>query len=265
MPDRGDGSADGARAGFRVDVDAGIATVTLDRPERLNAVALATWDALRSTFESLALDPSVRVVMLTGAGTAFCAGADVKDPAYRAIGPEPATVASQLRRCNAAGAALHHLPKPTIAAVNGVACGAGWSLALSCDLVMAAESARFAMSFVDRGLTMDLGATWLLARSVGAQRAKHLAFTGAFLTAQEAQALGLVLSVHPDDALDRDVAAYAARLLERPAEVLTQAKAAIDEAMVTTFEQSGEREAHAAVAGAAARLAARRGADRPSP
>ena len=232
-------------------------TVTLDRPACRNAIAWSAWDPLRATFDSLALDTSVRVVILTGAGDAFCAGADVKDPDYWAIGSEPAAVASQLRRVNAAGAALYRLPKPTIAAVNGVACGAGWSLALSCDLTMAAQSARFAMSFIDRGLTMDLGATWLLARRVGAQQAKHLAFTGSFITAAEAQALGLVLSVHADEALHGDVGAYAARLVERPAEALAQTKAAIDDAFASCFEQSGEREAHAAVARVAAHLTGR--------
>lgn len=243
--------------GFRVDAQGGVATVTLDRPARRNAIAWSTWDPLRATFEALGRDTSVRVVVLTGAGEAFCAGADVKDPDYRAIGSDPATVAAQMRRVNAAGAALYRLPKPTIAAVNGVACGAGWSLALSCDLTMAASSARFAMSFVERGLTMDLGATWLLAHRVGAQQAKHLAFTGSFLSAAEAHALGLVLTVHADDALRDDVSAYAARLLDHPAEVLAQTKAAIDEALVTSFEQSGEREASAAIARVAARLARR--------
>lgn len=243
--------------GFRVDRIAGIATVTLDRPGRLNAIAWSAWGPLRSTFESLALDPSVRVVVLTGADDAFCAGADVKDPVYRQIGADPGSVATQLRRVNAAGAALYRLPKPTIAAVNGVACGAGWSLALSCDITMAAASARFAMSFSDRGLTMDLGATWLLARRLGAQHAKHLAFTGSFLGAAEAQALGLVLSVHPDEALPEAVEAYAAALADRPAEVLTQTKAALEEALVTTYDQSGEREAHAAIARVAAQLARR--------
>ena len=106
---------------FRVESAAGIATVTLDPPERMSAIGWSTWVDLREVFDSLGMDGSVRVVVLTGAGTVFCTGADIKDPAYRAIDPEPGPISAQMRRRNATATALYGLPKPTIAAVNGVA------------------------------------------------------------------------------------------------------------------------------------------------
>jgi 2-(1,2-epoxy-1,2-dihydrophenyl)acetyl-CoA isomerase len=239
--------------GVRLEVAGGIATLTLDRPECRNAVTVAMWDLLREHFEELAADPEVEVVVLTGAGDAFCSGADTRDHGYRSYARVPRAVAQRMRMINSTAIALHQLPKPTIAAVNGVACGAGWSLALGCDIVLASAEARFATKFVDQGISLDLGATWLLARQLGAQRAKHLAFTSEFIDAAEAHRLGLVLEVHPHDELPGAVAAYAARLLDRPPEVLTQMKLAVNEALATTFAQSAEREAHAQAACAAAR------------
>jgi enoyl-CoA hydratase/carnithine racemase len=239
--------------GIRVERFGAVSTITLDRPDSKNAIALAMWPTLTGHFDSLAADPATSVVVLTGAGDAFCSGADTRDPAYVADN-SPGAVAQRMRTINATAIALHRLPKPTIAAVNGVACGAGWSLALGCDIVLAAESARFSALFVKRGISVDLGGTWLLAHQLGAQQAKHLAFTADFISSRQAQALGLVLEVYDDSVLAGAVAGYANRLCQQPAEALAQIKLGINDALDTTFEQSAEREAHAQAFCAASRI-----------
>ncbi|MGH9137761.1 MAG: enoyl-CoA hydratase/isomerase family protein [Acidimicrobiales bacterium] len=240
----------------RVETDAaGVATVTLDRPDRLNAMGNADWPILRVTFERLALDRGVRAVVLTGAGRAFCAGGDIKqiptDPST------PTATRARMRDIDATAIALHHLPQPTIAGVNGDAVGAGWSLALGCDVVLAADTARFAAKFVDRGISLDLGGTWLLARHLGLQRAKHLTFTAEFLSAAEAAELGLVLQVHPAGELAAAANAYATALVARPSEALAQIKAGLNQAWAWGLEQACEFEGQAQAACVAARQIAK--------
>ena len=142
-----------------------------------------------------------RVLVITGAGGAFCSGADL-DPAAR---KETGVVANRRRmqRVGEAAMALHRLSKPTIALVDGIAAGAGMNLALGCDLVIATTRARFSEIFVQRGLTVDFGGSWLLPRIVGLQRAKELSLTGRIIEADEARAIGLVLEVVEPDAVDQ--------------------------------------------------------------
>jgi enoyl-CoA hydratase/carnithine racemase len=244
----------------RVETNDGIATVTLDRPECKNAVTVAMWRSLRDTFEDLGADGDVRVVVVTGVGDAFCAGADIRDPSYGGD-PSPTAVAQRMQTIDSAAIALHRLAKPTIASVNGVTVGAGWSLALGCDIVLAAESARFSAMFIERGISLDFGGTWLFAQLARLQHAKHLAFTGAFVTAAEAAELGLVLRVHPDSELAAATASYAADLARRSPTALAQIKTGLNQAATWTFEEACEFEGHAQAVCVAAQLL---GAKRPT-
>ncbi|HJR86185.1 MAG TPA: enoyl-CoA hydratase-related protein [Acidimicrobiia bacterium] len=172
----------------------------LDRVERKNAVPPQGWDELRDAFSEFE-SSNQRVLVLTGAGGAFCSGADL-DPAART---ENGVVANRRRmqRVGEAAMALHRLTKPAVALVDGMAAGAGMNLALGCDLVVATTRARFSEIFVQRGLTVDFGGTWLLPRIVGLQRAKELSLTGRIIDADEALAMGLVLEVIEAAAIDQ--------------------------------------------------------------
>jgi 2-(1,2-epoxy-1,2-dihydrophenyl)acetyl-CoA isomerase len=225
--------------------DAGIATITLRRPEKRNALTLEQFERLGACFEEVAANPEDRVLVLTGVGEAFCAGADLAgSPAsFAGISQGPVARAEFVRRTCAPALALHRLPKPTIAAVNGIAAGGGCNLALGCDVVFAAESARFSEIFVNRGLTVDYGGAWLLPRLVGLQRAKDIAFRGDALDAREAQRIGLALDVVPDGALAAHVAAYARELAAKPPIALSLIKSGVNRATHWTFEESLEHEA----------------------
>jgi 2-(1,2-epoxy-1,2-dihydrophenyl)acetyl-CoA isomerase len=191
--------------------DSGIVTVTLNRPEKKNAINGPMWAELLETFESLQHDEAARVLVLTGTGGAFCSGADLSD--------EDTAQRHQLDRMHyfaQMALALHHLPIPAIAKIAGIAAGAGLNLALGCDLVVASDRARFSEIFHKRGLSIDLGGSWLLPRLVGLHRAKELAFFADVVTAAEAERLGLVNHVVPHASLDEFVDDWAARLCEAP-------------------------------------------------
>lgn len=172
----------------------------LDRVERKNAVPSDGWGDLRKAFLDFE-SSSQRVLVVTGAGGAFCSGADL-DPADRS---ETGVVANRRRmqRVGEAAMALHRLTKPTVALVDGIAAGAGMNLALGCDLVIATTRARFSEIFVQRGLTVDFGGSWLLPRIVGLQRAKELSLTGRIIDAEEALGIGLVLEVIEPSTVDQ--------------------------------------------------------------
>ena len=159
-------------------------TVTMNRPERKNAANGTMWRELLAVFDDVAADRDARAMVLTGAGGAFCSGADLSDPsdvAGRPGRPPPGPDAGARPMWPSA---LHRIPKPTIAKVGGVAAGAGMSMALGCDLVVASESARFSQIFAKRGLSVDFGASWLLPRLIGLHRAKELAFFADILSAR---------------------------------------------------------------------------------
>jgi 2-(1,2-epoxy-1,2-dihydrophenyl)acetyl-CoA isomerase len=180
--------------GLRVEIDGPVATLTLDRPEALNALTVPVKVALREALESIAGDRAVRAVILTGAGRAFCAGQDLAERE----GPDAAPLEVEVReRYNPIVRALRSMPQPVIAAVNGVAAGAGASLAFACDLRIAAEGARFVLAFGRIGLVPDSGASWFLPRLVGAARAAELALVGDPVTAEDALRIGLVSRVVP--------------------------------------------------------------------
>jgi 2-(1,2-epoxy-1,2-dihydrophenyl)acetyl-CoA isomerase len=219
----------------------GVVTVTMNRPARKNAANGRMWRELLATFEDVAGDRDVRVMVLTGAGDAFCSGADLGDPSDVAGRPgDPYLV--QMRALGDVALRLHRLPKPTIAKVGGIAAGAGMSMALGCDLVLASESARFSQIFAKRGLSLDFGASWLLPRLIGLHRAKELTFFADILSAQEAAEFGLVNRVVPDDQLDAVVSEWATRLAAGPPLALSMTKTMLNNSLGLSMDQAIEEE-----------------------
>lgn len=216
----------------------GVVTVTLDRPERKNALTHREWGRLQEVFGEVAERPEDRVLVVTGAGGDFCSGADVS-----AFGDDERSSLDAVRGVGRTAAALLHLPKPTIAKVDGVAVGAGCNLALACDLVVASDRARFSEIFARRGLSLDFAGSWLLPRLVGLQRAKQLAFFADIVDAGEAQRLGLVTEVVPAAELDAFVGRWAARLADGPAVALSLSKGLLNAATTTSLEAALEAEA----------------------
>ncbi|MBO0728866.1 MAG: enoyl-CoA hydratase [Acidimicrobiaceae bacterium] len=218
----------------------GVVTVTLNRPEKLNAIDTVMWGELEETFREVGNRAEDRVLVLTGAGRAFCSGADLtgmsRSDGHALIG---------MRRVGDTILALHHVAKPTIAKVNGVAAGAGCNLGLGCDLVVASDEARFSEIFARRGLTIDAGGSWLLPRLVGLHRAKELALLADILSAEEAAAMGLVNRVVPASELDAFVADWAARLAAGPPLALSMTKTLLNAGLATSMTQAVEAEAQA--------------------
>jgi 2-(1,2-epoxy-1,2-dihydrophenyl)acetyl-CoA isomerase len=208
--------------------EGGVLTLTLNRPERRNALDVALITALSARLAAAGEDRAVRCVVLTGAGGAFCAGADLKEAMTGAQDPEAGDVME--RAYNPAIRAIRRMPKPVIAAVDGVATGYGASLALAADIRLASERARFALIFARVGLTLDGGASWFLPRLVGL-RAYELALTGDLIDAAEAHRIGLVNHVHPAPDLGRETAALARRLAAGAPLALAAIKANLNAAL----------------------------------
>jgi 2-(1,2-epoxy-1,2-dihydrophenyl)acetyl-CoA isomerase len=185
-----------------LDIDAGIATITLNRPKRLNALSSELTPALQAAIDQVAADRAVRCVILTGSGRGFCAGADLADiqPFYER-GENPDLGRFLREAYNPLILPLVRMEKPVIAAVNGIAAGAGASLALACDVVIASEDASFFQAFVKVGLIPDSGAHFLLPHLVGYRKALELAMTGDLVSATDAQRIGLINAVVPSDEL----------------------------------------------------------------
>lgn len=200
---------------------AGVATLTLNRPRQYNALSAALLDALHRELDALARDESVRVVVITGAGAAFCAGHDLKE--MRSTGSQ-AEVERLFTHCSAMMQKLVALPQPVIAAVNGIATAAGCQLAAQCDLAIAADNARFAVSGVNLGLFCSTPAV-ALSRNLGRKRAAEMLFTGDFIDAATALDWGLVNRVCPAERLAESVEALAGNLKAKPRAVLALGKA----------------------------------------
>ncbi len=199
-------------------VDDGVATLTMNRPERRNALSPAMLEALLEALPRLAADAEIGVVVLTGTEPAFCAGGDVK---AMAEGREFAAQsleekAELLRRAMETSRWLHEMPKPTIAMVRGAAAGAGLSLALACDMRIAAASARFTTAFARVGYSGDFGGSYFLTRLVGTAKARELYFTAEMVDAAAALGLGLVNRVVADDKLEAETRALAQSLARGP-------------------------------------------------
>ena len=193
-------------------IEDGVATLTFNRPERMNALSTPIMEGLLHGLPRLAGDPAVKVIVLTGAGRAFCAGGDVKSMAEGGEQRSAAEATAHLRSRMEVSRILHELPKPTIAMINGPAAGAGLAFALACDLRIAGASARLVTAFVKVGLSGDFGGSFFLTRLVGTAKARELYFTGRPVDAEEALSIGLVNRVVPDDQLG-DAAMQLARTL----------------------------------------------------
>jgi 2-(1,2-epoxy-1,2-dihydrophenyl)acetyl-CoA isomerase len=214
----------------------GVVTITLRRPEKKNAADAAMWNELLDEFRAIAADPADRAVVITGAGGNFCSGADLWQGGAN-TGP-PRHQLSAMRHITDVCLALHRIPQPTIAKVRGVAVGAGLNLALSCDLIVASENARFSEIFAKRGLSLDFGGSWLLPRLVGMHRAKELALLAEIIDAGRAAEMGLVNRVLPDDELDAFVEDWAARLAGGPPIALAMSKRLLNNSMHVTLEEA---------------------------
>ncbi|HEX9260383.1 MAG TPA: enoyl-CoA hydratase [Acidimicrobiales bacterium] len=217
----------------------GIVTITLNRPAKKNAINATMWVELLATFREIAASSDDRVVVITGAGGAFCSGADLS------AAPEAGPTRHRwyaMRDVGDVCLALARLPQPTIAKVGGVAAGAGCNLALGCDLIVASHEARFSEIFARRGLSVDFGGTWLLPRLVGLHRAKELALLADIISAAEAKEMGLVNRVLPAEELDAFVDDWARRLAAGPPIALAQTKRMLDNAFEVTLEQALEDE-----------------------
>jgi 2-(1,2-epoxy-1,2-dihydrophenyl)acetyl-CoA isomerase len=199
-------------------MEGGVAVLTLNRPERLNALTRGMLSDLRTHLATLAEDPKVGCVVLTGSGRAFCSGGDVRVQAATAGNSDqsPEQRADQLRASMEASRLLHDMPKPTIAMVNGVAAGAGMSLALACDLRIAGESARMTTAFAKVGLSGDYGGTYFLTQLVGPSKARELYLTAEVLDAHRLLALGLVTKLVPDAALVAETVTLAGNFASGP-------------------------------------------------
>jgi len=206
-----------------LDVLGGVATVTLNRPERLNALLFETYEALRETFATLRKDRAVRAVVLTGSGRGFCSGGDVRDVIGRVVGMKPKQVREfAALTCDVVGA-IRKAPQPVIAALNGIAFGGGSVLALACDLRYASPEAKIVFSFP--GLSgADMGACWLLPRLVGFGRASDWLLSGTTVPAGEALAAGLVTRIVPADLLLPEARAAARRFATAPREATAVTK-----------------------------------------
>jgi enoyl-CoA hydratase/carnithine racemase len=208
---------------LRYEKEGALATLTLNRPERLNAITGPMLGALSDALLDADADPAVRVVILTGAGKGFCSGLDLKDAAAgQGIGGGVGGAVQRFDLRNAPPTVLHNLDKPTICALNGAAAGYGMDLALGCDLRIASEAAKLAAAFTRRGVLPESGGTWLLPRLVGWSRAAEIIFTGRTLSAQQCLELGLVSRVVPAERL-RDEALALAGEIARNAPLAVQA------------------------------------------
>lgn len=222
------------------DLQDGILTITLNRPERLNALTDVMLAELHDAFQHARDNPAVRVVVLTGAGRGFCPGADLS------VVQEDVTIdyGRHLRETlNPLITQIVNLPKPVIGAINGAAAGAGMSIALACDLRVAAESASFHQAFVRIGLVPDSGSTWMLPRLVGVARAMELMLTGRRIDAPEALTLGLVNRVVPDDQLMAAAEQLARQFATGPTRTIGYIKQAVNFALTGTLEDAMEYEA----------------------
>jgi len=215
--------------------DQGLATLTLNAPDKLNAVSRKMIAELKDCWETLAADGSVRAVLLTGAGRGFCAGADLSDPDRGKEGGDSGSALDKF--FNPVIRLMRSVPKPIVGAINGVAAGGGANFALACDIVLAARSARFDQAFVRISLMPDLGGTWFLPRTVGDARARGLAMLGKSVPAEEAERMGMIWQTVDDEALMAEATRFARQLAGGPTLSYAAIKKAINAAATNTLDQ----------------------------
>ena len=217
-----------------------VATITLDRADALNALTVPLKEELLAALARVGADPAIGAVVLTGAGRAFCAGQDLRER----LEPGAAPLEVEIReRYNPIILAMRRLEKPIVGAINGIAAGAGASLAFACDVRIAAEGASFLLAFARVGLVPDSGATWLLPRLVGAAKAAELALTGEALSAADAERLGLVARVVPAESVVTEAQAMAARLGSMAPRAVALTKRALESSWTASLEEQLELEA----------------------
>ncbi len=233
-------SAATAEAPLLVADHGAVRVLTLNRPAALNSFTAAMHEQLLPALDAAANDAAVRAVLISGAGRGFCAGQDLNDPAM-AAGVDVGAVIERFYRPLATR--VRTMPIPVIAAVNGVAAGAGANFALCCDVVVAARSASFIQAFAKIGLVPDCGGTWLLPRLVGRARALALAMTGDKLAAEEAARIGLIWQCVDDAALMDTALALADRLAGLPSKALAETRRTLDAAMTMDFADALTQEA----------------------
>ncbi|MGQ0583415.1 MAG: enoyl-CoA hydratase-related protein [Reyranella sp.] len=209
--------------------DNGLATLTLNAPDKLNAVSRKMIAEIKTCWEELAADTSVRAVLLTGAGRGFCAGADLADPDREASATADSGAALD-KYFNPVIRLMRTIPKPVVSAVNGVAAGVGMSFALASDIAIAGKSASFLQAFARIGLLPDGGSTWFLPRLVGDQRARALAMLAPQIPAEKAKEWGLIWDVVDDAVLMATATEVARKLADGPTLALARIKAALAEA-----------------------------------
>jgi 2-(1,2-epoxy-1,2-dihydrophenyl)acetyl-CoA isomerase len=217
-----------------------IATVTLQRPEKKNAMSWQMFLELASVFDRASGDPGVRCLVITGSGDSFCSGADLTDPAN--LVSSPFELKDRMRQIHRIAHSVITCTTPTIARVTGVAAGAGCNLALACDLIVASKEATFAELFVKRGLVVDFGGSWALTRALPLHRAKELALLGDTISAEEAERLGLVNRLVDSSEIDVVVKDLATRLAQLPPRTVSMIKENLNRATERTIEQTLEAE-----------------------
>jgi enoyl-CoA hydratase/carnithine racemase len=232
---------------FLLDISqTGVATITLNRPERLNALTFEVYRELTDTFAALREANEVRVVVITGAGKAFCSGGDVHDIIGQLFSRDMEGLLEFTRMTCELVANIRTLPKPVIASLNGTTAGAGACIALASDIRIAAESARIAFLFVKVGLSgADMGAAYLLPRIVGLSKATELLYTGEFISASEAERIGLYNRVVPDAELAQAALEFANRLTDGPAFAISKTKAMLNRELDMNLDTALESEAQA--------------------
>ncbi|GAA0950033.1 enoyl-CoA hydratase-related protein [Nonomuraea longicatena] len=227
---------------IRYDVSDAVATITLDRPDAMNSLTAELKTALLDALRRAAADDEVRAVLLTGSGRAFCAGQDLREHADN-LEAGRGLAGTVHEHYNPIVELLATMPKPVVAAVNGVAAGAGASLAFACDLRVASEKARFAMAFAAIGLVPDSGASWTLQRLVGPGRATELLLLGEPLDAARALELGVVTRVVPPEEVLKTARDLAVRLAAGPTRAYAATRRALAYAATHTLAESLELEA----------------------
>jgi 2-(1,2-epoxy-1,2-dihydrophenyl)acetyl-CoA isomerase len=227
---------------MRFELRDGVGTITLDRPDALNALNLQLKAELADALREIAGDPEVRAVLVTGAGRAFCSGGDITqmDPDR----PPRESRRRMLKLLHEVFIPLARLEKPVIAAVNGHAHGAGLSLAMACDLVVAARGAQFSLAFARLGLIPDCGALYFLPRLVGVARAKELVFSARRFAADEARELGIVHEVVDDEQLLETAMERARTLARGPSVALGMAKRLLDQSPILSLDDMAELESY---------------------
>jgi enoyl-CoA hydratase/carnithine racemase len=222
--------------------DEGVVTLTLNRPEKKNAIDGAMFQDFIDCLDEIADSRDDRVVVITGAGDAFTSGADLTGAGAGDVARGAGAAVHSMRRVGRAALRLHDLPKPTIAAVNGVAIGAGCNLALGCDLIIASDAARFSEIFARRGLSLDFGGSWVLPRLVGIHKAKELAFLAEVITAAEAERYGIVNRVVPAADLEREVTELARRIAAQPPVQISITKKLLNQSFSVSMAEALEFE-----------------------